>query len=155
MESYHLDFDCVGIDDGGIIPIENTGRGQDRSPEFLIWNLSPNAATLAITLEDLTHPIRNFTHWIIWNIPASNQIKGGIPAGKNVPGMRGARQGLAYGLHRYAGPKPPIWARHRYRLTVYALDCVLGLSSNARKKHFLKAAEGHILQKGSLTAKFG
>ena len=56
MESYHLDFDCVGIDDGGIIPIENTGRGQDRSPEFLIWNLSPNAATLAITLEDLTHP---------------------------------------------------------------------------------------------------
>ncbi len=93
MESYHLDFDCVGIDDGGIIPIENTGRGQDRSPEFLIWNLSPNAATLAITLEDLTHPIRNFTHWIIWNIPASNRIKSGIPAGKSVPGMRGARQG--------------------------------------------------------------
>ena len=41
MESYHLDFDCVGIDDGGIIPIENTARGQDRSPEFLLWNLSP------------------------------------------------------------------------------------------------------------------
>ena len=155
MESYHLDFDCVGIDDGGIIPIENTARGQDRSPEFLLWNLSPKAATLAVTLEDLTHPIRDFTHWIIWNIPASNQIKGGIPAGKNVPGMRGARQGLAYGLHRYAGPKPPIWACHRYRLTVYALDCVLGLSSNARKKHFLKAAEGHILQQGSLTAIFG
>ena len=63
-------------------------------------------------------------------------------------------QGMAYGIHRYAGPKPPVWSVHSYRLTVYALDCVLGLSSNARKKHFLKAAEGHILQKGSITAKF-
>ena len=154
MESYHLDFDCVGIDDGGIIPIENTGRGQDRSPEFLIWNLSPNAATLAITLEDLTHPIRDFTHWIIWNIPASNQIKGGIPAGKNVPGMRGARQGLAYGLHRYAGPKPPRGRTHIYRFTVYVLDSAITLSPRATKKAFLKKAERHIIQAGSITGEY-
>ena len=102
MESYHLDFDCVGIDDGGIIPIENTARGQDRSPEFLLWNLSPKAATLAVTLEDLTHPIRDFTHWIIWNIPASNQIKGGIPAGKNVPA-----RGWPTASTATRGPSPP------------------------------------------------
>ena len=65
MDDYILDFDWVGIDDGGIIPIENTKRGQNKSPEFLIWNLSPRAKTLAITLEDLTYPIENFTHWII------------------------------------------------------------------------------------------
>ena len=154
MESYHLDFDCVGIDDGGIIPIENTGRGQDRSPEFLIWNLSPNAATLAITLEDLTHPIRNFTHWIIWNIPASNQIKSGIPAGKSVPGMRGARQGLAYGRHRYAGPKPPRGRTHVYRFSVYVLDCAITLSPRSTKKAFFKKAERHIIQAGSITGEY-
>ena len=154
MESYHLDFDCVGIDDGGIIPIENTARGQDRSPEFLLWNLSPKAATLAVTLEDLTHPIRDFTHWIIWNIPASNQIKGGIPAGKNVPGMRGARQGLAYGLHRYAGPKPPRGKRHMYRFTVYALDSEIDLPFPPVKRRFIRLAEAHILQQGSITCSF-
>ena len=154
MESYHLDFDCVGIDDGGIIPIENTGRGQDRSPEFLIWNLSPNAATLAITLEDLTHPIRNFTHWIIWNIPASNRIKSGIPAGKSVPGMRGARQGLAYGRHRYAGPKPPRGPTHVYRFSVYVLDCAITLSPRSTKKAFFKKAERHIIQAGSITGEY-
>ena len=154
MESYHLDFDCVGIDDGGIIPIENTARGQDRSPEFLLWNLSPKAATLAVTLEDLTHPIRDFTHWIIWNIPASNQIKGGIPAGKNVPGMRGARQGLAYGLHRYAGPKPPRGRTHIYRFTVYVLDCAITLSPRATKQAFLNTAERHIIQAGSITGEY-
>ena len=149
MESYHLDFDCVGIDDGGIIPIENTGRGQDRSPEFLIWNLSPNAATLAITLEDLTHPIRNFTHWIIWNIPASNRIKSGIPAGKSVPGMRGARQGLGY-----AGPKPPRGRTHVYRFSVYVLDCAITLSPRSTKKAFFKKAERHIIQAGSITGEY-
>ena len=155
MESYHLDFDCVGIDDGGIIPIENTGRGQDRSPEFLIWNLSPNAATLAITLEDLNHPIRDFTHWVIWNIPAGERIKAGIPAGKSVPSLGNAKQGVAYGRHRYAGPKPPRGSTHRYRFTVYALDTALPLGAGKGKWRLKRAMKGHILQQASLTASFG
>lgn len=154
MESYQLDFDCVGIDDGGIIPFENTGRGQNRSPEFLLWNLSPRAATVAITLEDITHPIRDFTHWIIWNIPASNQIKSGIPAGRNVPGMKGARQGLAYGRHRYAGPKPPRGRTHVYRFSVYVLDRAVTLSPWTTKNAFLKKAGSYIIQAGSITGEF-
>ena len=154
MDDYILDFDCVGIDDGGIIPIENTKRGQNKSPEFLIWNLSPKAKTLAITLEDLTHPIENFTHWIIWNIPASNRIKSGIPAGKTVPSLRHARQGVAYGRHKYAGPKPPEGKTHVYRFSVYALDCELDLSARSRKKAFLKKAERHILQQGGILGEF-
>ena len=49
---------------------------------------------------------------------------------------------------------PPPFSRHRYRLMVYALDRALDLEPSARKRRFLKAAEGHILQKGSLTAVF-
>ena len=139
MEIETLHFRCPGLEDGGRFPRDNTGRGKDLSPEII--------------LEDMSHPIKGFTHWVMWNFPARPVIPGGIPQRDRLES--GVVQGLAYGVHRYAGPKPPIWARHRYRLTVYALDCVLGLSSNARKKHFLKAAEGHILQKGSLTAEFG
>ena len=82
MNNTVLEFECVGMDNGGIFPIEYTGRGQDISPEFIIKNLSPNAETLAVTLEDLSHPIKDFTHWIIWNIPATGRIKKNIPAGK-------------------------------------------------------------------------
>lgn len=153
MEIETLRFHCPGLTDGGRFPLDNTGRGKDLSPEMVLENLSPRARTLAVTLEDMSHPIKGFTHWVMWNFPARPVIPGGIPQRDRLES--GVVQGLAYGVHRYAGPKPPIWARHRYRLTVYALDCVLGLSSNARKKHFLKAAEGHILQKGSLTAEFG
>ncbi len=145
MENHVLEFTCTGMEDGGRFPVENTGRGMDVSPEFVIGNLSPRARTIAITLEDLTHPIKDFTHWVIWNIPATDRIKAGIPAGASVPGMGGARQGIGYGFHRYAGPKPPKDKTHTYRFTVYALDCTMELGVNTTKRGFLRKAEGHIL----------
>lgn len=60
-----LDFTCSAIDGKGGFLREYTGRGDDISPEFAINNLSPSAKTLLVTLEDLSHPIRRFTHWVI------------------------------------------------------------------------------------------
>ena len=134
-------------------PIEYTGRGKDSSPEIAIGNLSDDAETLAVTLEDISHPIKNFTHWVIWNIPAAGKIEKAIPKGKYLSDI-GATQGAAYGMHKYAGPKPPRGETHTYRITVYALDCPIDLSANKRKKHFLKKAENHILQKGCLEYSF-
>ena len=74
-----LVFACGGMESGGEFPIENTGRGQDISPEIFIEDVSPGAKTLAVTLEDISHPLfRNFTHWLIWNIPAGAKIPGAI-----------------------------------------------------------------------------
>ena len=154
MNDTILEFTCIGIENNGKFPLENTGRGQDISPEFLIKNLPSKAKTLAITLEDLSHPVRDFTHWLIWNIPAANQVKSGISAGSHLSELGGACQGIGYGFHRYAGPKPPKGKTHTYRFTVYALDCELKLSVHSLKRVFLKKANGHIIQKGNMTAKF-
>ncbi|MCI9391026.1 MAG: YbhB/YbcL family Raf kinase inhibitor-like protein [Oscillospiraceae bacterium] len=148
-----LRFTCAGMRDGGTFPAVHTGRGEDRSPPFSIQNLSPAAKTLAITLEDVSHPLfKNFTHWLIWNIPAVPEIPGSIPAGRLVPGL--GRQGLGYGLFRYAGPKPPQGKRHMYRLTVYALDSEIDLPFPPVKRRFIRLAEAHILQQGSITCSF-
>lgn len=152
MEIDVLHFSCPGLEDGGQFPKEYTGRGNDLSPKIILENLSPDAKTLAVTLEDMSHIIKGFTHWVMWNFPARQVIPGRLPKRERLE--CGAVQGVSYGMHRYAGPKPPQFVRHQYRLTVYALDCALGLSANARKRQFLKAAEGHILQKGSLTAQY-
>ncbi len=154
MNNTVLEFECIGMDNGRKFPIEYTGRGQDISPEFVIKNLSPSAKSLAVTLEDLSHPIKNFTHWIIWNIPAADRISGNIPAGKTVPVLGNACQGVGYGLHRYAGPKPPKGKKHTYRFTVYSLDCEINISANSMKRNFLKKAEKHIIQKGSIVGEF-
>lgn len=84
MENKILKFECDGIDAQGKFCLEYTGYGQNISPEFVIENLSSTAKTIAITLEDLSHPIKNFTHWIIWNLPAKNIINRAIPSGENI-----------------------------------------------------------------------
>lgn len=130
------------------IPLEYTGYGKNISPEFKIQNLSAKAKSLVIILEDLSHPIKNFTHWIVWNIKAELIIP------ENVGNMEDVVQGIAYGFHKYAGPKPPRFQKHYYRYTIYALDDTLNLSANTMKKKLLKTMKGHILQKGSITGSF-
>ena len=149
-----LEFECLGIENGGVFPPKHTGRGEDSSPEFIIHNLSEQCNTLAITLEDLSHPIKGFTHWLIWNIPAAKTVPGAIPASKILPSLGNAKQGVAAGIPRYAGPNPPRGKRQSDQFTLYALDCSLELKVNTKKRSFLKKAEGHILQTGSITAKF-
>ena len=145
---------CPGLENGGVFPKGYTGYGEDRSPEFRLENLPPETEALAVTLEDLSHPLKGFTHWVAWNLPAGDGIPGNLPPGRRLPG--GARQGAAYGFFRYAGPKPPrCGGPHRYRFTVYALDAFLpDLPLWAGKRAFLKGAAGHILRKGILTAQF-
>ena len=155
MGTNTLLFECVGLKAGGKFPIENTGRGRDVSPEFLVKNLSPAAKTLAITLEDIRHPLfKSFTHWLIWNIPATEKIAGAIPGGRIVPNLRNARQGLGYGWYKYAGPKPPKGNQHLYRFTIYALDQEIELPFLPTKGRFIKRAKEHIIQQGNIIAEF-
>ena len=154
MQRNILEFECIGIKNGNRFPIENTGRGENLSPEFVIKNLAPNAKTLIITLEDLSHPIKNFTHWVIWNIPAMNKIPKAIPAGKIVSILDGAVQGVGYGLHRYAGPKPPKGKSHKYSFTIYSLDDSLDLKASSTKRKVLDKANNHIIQQGTICGYF-
>lgn len=154
MERNNLEFECNNLTNGSRFPLDYTGRGKDISPEIRIFNLSPNAKSLIIILEDLDHPVKGFTHWVIWNIPAINTIPEGIPHGRKIPSLGGAKQGVAYGLHKYAGPKPPTNVTHIYKFSIYSLDCFLGLSSFSTKKRVLKSASNHILQRGELEGFF-
>ena len=150
MNKQTLDFECSGIDEYGRFRFDNTGYGKDVSPRFVIRDLSPDAKTITITLEDLDHPKKDFTHWVIWDIPARSEISEAIPHGKIVSALGDARQGRAYGWHKYSGPKPPKNKTHRYKFTLYVLDCELGVSAGSFKKTVLKKAQGHILQIGTI-----
>ena len=150
-----LIFECSNMKNEETFPVENTGRGQDRSPEFIMKNLSPHAKTLAIILEDIKHPIfKNFTHWLIFNISAREKIDGAIPGGKIVSGLGNARQGIGYGLYRYAGPKPPKGRQHLYRFTMYALDREIDLTGIPTKSRFMKIAGKYMIQQGSIIGKY-
>lgn len=155
MSKELLRVNCPELTDNSVFPIANTGRGADYSPTFYLKNLTPKAKSLAMTLDDITHPIfGNYNHWLIWNIPAMTTIPNQIPAGKIIPSLDNAKQGIGYGYHKYAGPKPPKGKSHVYRFTIYVLDDFIQLPVYARKKQLLKTITPHVLQTDQLTATF-
>lgn len=140
--------------DGGHIPTRNTGFGEDASPELTLHNLVKKAVSIVILMNDLDIPfMREYNHWVIWNIPSMSVIPGNIPAGETVPSLGGAIQGVGYGKHRYRGPKQPIFVRkiHRYVFHIYVLDCLLDLSSQSRMNVILDSMKGHVMQQGTIT----
>ncbi len=141
--------------EGEWMPIEYTGRGIDISPEIHIAGVDERAVSMAITMDDASHPLfKNFNHWLIWNIPIVEVIPKAVPKGEATESLRGAVQGLAYGKHCYRGPKPPFKWIHFYTFTVYTLDTLLDLPMKSTRENYFEAAKGHILQKATYTGKF-
>lgn len=146
-----LHVTCPSFGKNGQIPKKHTGFGEDISPQFSIGGLRNEVKALAIMMDDLDVPFAGeLNHWLIWNLPPESTIPENIPFGAECP--NGARQGLAYGRHRYRGPKQPPFIRkaHRYRFCVYGLDRSLELPATARKKDLMQAMSGHILQTGEV-----
>jgi Raf kinase inhibitor-like YbhB/YbcL family protein len=141
--------------EGDWIPIEYTARGKDISPELYIKNICENAVSMAITLDDASHPLfPNYNHWVIWNLPIMDIVPTAIPKGENLEEFGGAVQGMAYGKHCYKGPKPPFKTIHTYTFTVYILDSKIGLIPKRNRKDFLETIDGHILQMTTYSGKF-
>lgn len=148
MENFQVSCDGIG-DDQKFLP-DHTGRGEDLSPGFHLSSLPQGTETLAIVLRDESHPLfGSMTHWLIWDLPASCDVGMNIMKKAN-PGRGGARQGIAYGWHRYRGPKPPKGTTHRYVFTVYAVSEKLGLGRLTTYKRFLKSVRGKVLGSGSV-----
>lgn len=138
----------------GTIPQQYTGRGEDISPSLHISGLPGGTVSLVVVMDDTSHPIPDYNHWIIWNLPPEPIVPEAVPPGEHPPALEGAVQGRGYGKNRYRGPKPPFRSCHRYRYTVYALDNTLNLPASSRKKDLLSAMEGHILAQGSLVGSY-
>jgi len=145
-----MEIASLAFKGGERIPAKYTCDGEDVSPP-LSWSGAPKGTkTYALIVDDPDAPVGVFTHWVIFNIPAS---EGGLP--ENTPKKdklpNGAVQGRNdFGRRGYGGPCPPS-GTHRYQFHLYALDTQLALPPGATKRDVLKAMEGRILAKAELT----
>lgn len=121
------------------------------SPPLSIKEVPEGAVSLVLIMDDPDVPsaIRsdgNFTHWIVFNIPASATS---IDEGELI-GIQGAN---TRGESRYTGPCPPPEyepSTHRYFFKLYALDVMLDLSEGATKDEVLEALDGHVIENAEL-----
>ncbi len=129
-----------GFNDKGGIPVEFTCDGEDKAPQ-LSWEGAPSGTmSFALLADDPDAPSGTFTHWVVYDIPASlKSLEGRTDKSK---------QGLNdFGRTGYNGPCPPRGhGEHRYFFTLKALDVEsLKLPSGAKRKDVEKAMNGHVI----------
>ena len=101
------------FENGGWMPDSVSGYGKNISPEINIENLPENTVSIAITMDDLDHPVKpGFNHWVAWNIAPTSQIPEALPKGAVNEEPIHVEQGVGYGKHCYKGPKPPFNWNH-------------------------------------------
>ena len=130
---------------GQQIPRKYTCDGEDVSPPLVIEDVPGSAKALVLIVEDPDAPRRNFTHWVIYNIPsATRELPEGIPkAGETTFGLQGVND---FGRIGWGGPCPPRGhGTHRYFFRLYALDTALNLRPGATKEQVRAAMQDHVV----------
>lgn len=135
--------------DGRDIPRPYTCKGQGVNPPLNIIG-TPKANSLALIMHDPDAVSGDFTHWLVWDIPASteNIVANSVPVGA----MQGKNDA---GSNSYFGPCPSTGTgSHRYVFILYALDKNLSLPNNSNRQDLERSMEGHILATSTLIGMF-
>src|SRR4030067_2165604 len=92
---------------GDMIPSKYTCDGEDVSPPLSWGNVPGGTKTLALIVDDPDAPGGIFTHWVLFNLPATvTNLPEGVPRLDRLAG--GGIQGEDdFGRKGYGGPCPP------------------------------------------------
>jgi Raf kinase inhibitor-like YbhB/YbcL family protein len=135
--------------------------GKNVSPS-LTWSGAPTGTkSFALILHDpdAQTGVGGFTHWIVYNIPATTtKLEKGAGIEKNTALPSGAVQATtSFGSASYGGPCPPTGEKpHRYVFTLYALGTEkIELPSGASQAFVGFNINGNAISKTSFTAFYG
>lgn len=124
--------------DGGQLPVMSSCDGSGTAPG-LVWSGAPaGAKSFALTCIDPDAPKGAFTHWIVYDIPAT--VTALAQGGKLPPGSRGLAND--YGRQGFGQACPPS-GTHRYIFTLYALRAEK-LSADSRSGFFSAIKKAQI-----------
>ena len=129
---------------GDTIPMVHSCDGED-APPVLGWMHAPEGTkSFALVVDDPDAPQGTFTHWVLFDIPASIDKLAGNDVGV------GGRNDFQH--DHFGGPcPPPNHGRHRYYFKLHALDVEsLQLEAGASREEVDQAMAGHVLDTAEL-----
>lgn len=130
------------------VPQKYSCEGSDVNPPLTISDVPAGTKSLALIMDDPDAPVGTWVHWLVWNItPQTKELK------ENAVPVNAVQGKNSWGRSSYGGPCPP-GGTHRYFFKVYALDCLLSLTSSADVKQLEKALQTHVLAEASLMGKY-
>jgi hypothetical protein len=130
-----------GLPDRGAIPRLFTCDGRNTSLP-LAWSGEPEGTqSFALIVDD--PDARDFSHWLLWDIPASVHALAEGAQAEGIPGANG------FGGRGYGGPCPPQGqGAHIYSFRLFALDVPsLNLKEGKNRDALDQAMKKHVLAK--------
>ncbi len=124
------------------IPKRYTDDGENISPPLQWSGLPTGTQQLVLICFDPDAPLpRGYTHWLLYNIPATvNEISEG-GGSKFTEGTNSSNQS------GYTGPAPPKGhGPHHYYFWLYALDTELDLKPSINHEQLLDAIANHVIE---------
>jgi Raf kinase inhibitor-like YbhB/YbcL family protein len=148
-----LQLESTAFSNDKMIPSKYTCDGSNISPPLEWSGVPDDTESFAIIFDDPDAPSKTWVHWVLFNIPASQQqLEENIPPNKELD--NGAMHGINdFKKHSYGGPCPP-GGTHGYYMKLYALDTKLDLKPGVTKQQLIDAMDGHILDKTELVGKY-
>jgi len=142
-----------GFPAGAALPQQYTCTGASTTPGLSWTNVPAGTKSLVFLLDDPDAPSGTFTHWLLFNIPATAMsidpdqpntkvLSDGAQVGTNTAGSRG-----------YYPPCPPVGTTHRYVFRLYAVDMAIS-QPTADRSSIDWALSGHTLGKAEVTTTF-
>jgi Raf kinase inhibitor-like YbhB/YbcL family protein len=143
-----LEVKSTAFGDGAMIPEKYTCDGENVSPP-LEWSGTPRRArSLAVICDDPDAPSGLFTHWVLYDLPATVRM---LAEGSSGGGKEGVNDFHALG---YGGPCPPPNGAHRYFFHVYALG-IDSIGPSGLSRHAVATAmRSYILAEGELMGRY-
>lgn len=139
-----LKLSSPAFDHGERIPRRYGYTEEDVNPPLEISGVPEGTRSLALVMDDpdAVEPAgKIWDHWVVWNIEPNTSH---IGEGETPPGaVEGEND---YGHKGYGGPNPPD-GEHTYKFKLYALDTVLDVPPNSKKKELEKEMKGHVIEK--------
>ena len=136
------------FEDGGMIPVKFTCEGPNVSPPLEFIDVSVEAKSLILIIEDPDAEARPWVHWLVFNIPPD------VKRFEENSIASGARQGLCNGnTLGYEGPCPPE-NEHTYLFKLYAIDKMLETNPTPDRKKVLEQIHGHVIDEAALEGRY-
>jgi hypothetical protein len=135
------------FNEGDAIPAKFTCDGANLVPP-LVWSEPPQGTrSFALIVDDPDAPGGTFTHWLVYDIPASAAGLADHSLGKTLRND--------FGRTGYGGPCPPSsHGPHRYVFTLYALDVPLLTLQGRTRDTLERALEAHTLASARLMGRY-
>ena len=150
QEALAMDLFSSAFNNDDILPAKFTCDGKNISPALSWKNAPQNTKSFALIADDPDASRGTWTHWILYNIPATTtslieNIKD-LPA-KTEIGMN------SWAKQEYGGPCPPS-GEHRYFFKLYALDTILEFTQPVTSQTLEKTMNGHILAIATIMGRY-